>query len=180
MTQPPFEPGDIRIRPAQVEDAGQLADIHLRTWQAAYRDLLSAHYLCGLSATVEQRAAGIGEAIAMRKMSVYVAEQRGLLIAWASFGSSRDADAVPSTGELRAINLLPQVWSQGIGRRLWHKVRQQLLYDGFSQATVWVIQGNQRALGFYQSAGFAQEPETAMTVVENGEPLPLVRYRIRL
>jgi hypothetical protein len=43
---------------------------------------------------------------------------------------------------------------------------------------VWVIQGNQRALRFYETKGFTPQPETAMTVVESHEPLPLVRYRI--
>lgn len=175
-----MERDQLTIRPAQVDDAARLADIHLQTWQAAYRDLLSAQYLDGLSAGVERRAVVLGEAIASLKFSVWVAEQSGQVVAWASFGSSRDADAAPSTGELRAINLLPQVWSQGIGRQLWQEVRQQLIAAGFTQAIVWVIQGNQRALGFYQSVGFVQEPDTATTVVENDEPLPLVRYRVEL
>jgi len=174
------EPVSLKIRPARVDDAAKLAYIHLLTWQAAYRDLLSARYLCGLSADVERRAVSLGEGIANRKISILVAEQGGQLVAWASFGSSRDAGALPSTGELRAINLLPHVWSQGIGRRLWQQVRQQLIAAGFTFATVWVIQGNQRALGFYETIGFIQEPNTAVTVIENDEALPLVRYWIEL
>lgn len=172
--------GPLRIRPAQVEDAAQLAEIHLQTWQATYRGLLSERYLSALSAGVERRAAVLGAAIASRQISVRVAEQGGQLLAWASFGSSRDADALPATGELRAINLLPQVWSQSIGRRLWQEVRQLLIEAGFTAATVWVIEGNQRALRFYQAIGFVEEPGTAVTLFENDEPLPLVRYRILL
>ncbi|WP_110950731.1 GNAT family N-acetyltransferase [Pseudomonas bohemica] len=180
MTATSSESDHLSIRAAQVEDAAQLARIHLQTWQATYVDLLSERYLCGLSAGVERRAIALGEAIASRKMSILVVEQGGQLVAWASFGSSRDADALASTGELRAINLLPRVWSQGIGRQLWQEVRQQLIAAGFTQATVWVIQGNQRALGFYEAVGFVQQPDTAVTVVENDEPLPLVRYRVAL
>lgn len=180
MTLKASATGSLRIRPAQVDDAAQLAEIHLQTWQAAYRDLLSERYLSALSAGVERRAAVLGEAIARREISVWVAEEGSQLVAWASFGRSRDADALPATGELRAINLLPQVWSQGIGRRLWQQVRQQLIAAGFTHATVWVIKGNQRALGFYEAVGFVPEPATAVTVVENDEPLPLLRYRVKL
>ena len=170
----------LTIRPAQVDDAERLADIHLLTWQATYRGLLSEHYLNGLLEGVQRRAVALAEAIAHQTMSVLVVEQGGQLVAWASFGSSRDADALPSTGELRAINVLPQVWSQGMGRRLWQQVRQELAGAGFSQATVWVIQGNQRGRGFYESLGFVQEPQTAVTVMERNEPLPLIRYQVRL
>ena len=180
MTPSSSETEPLGIRPARIDDAPQLAWIHLQTWQAAYRDILSAHYLGGLSAGVERRAVALAKSIDSGKLSVWVAEQGGGLVAWASFGRSRDADALLTTGELRAINLLPQVWSQGIGRRLWQQVRLQLIDEGFTQATVWVIQGNQRAIGFYDAVGFVQEPDTAVTVVENDEPLPLVRYRTAL
>lgn len=166
------------FRPARIDDAPQLAEIHLQTWQAAYRDLLSAGYLAGLEAGVARRAVVLGDGIANGVFSIWVAQLEHRLVAWASFGSSRDADASIETGELRAINLLPEVWSRGIGGGLWQQVRQQLISAGFANATVWVIQGNERASGFYEAIGFVKQPDTAMTVVENNEPLPLVRYRI--
>lgn len=169
---------DATFRPARIDDAPQLAQIHLQTWQAAYRDVLSERYLVGLSAGVARRTEVLGEAIASGTLSIWIAKLGQTLVAWASFGSSRDADASPETGELRAINLLPDVWSRGIGRQLWLQVRQQLINAGYDSTTVWVIQGNQRALRFYETMGFTPQPETAMTVVENHEPLPLIRYRI--
>ena len=172
--------GEIKLRPARVDDAEELAQIHLSTWQVAYRDLLSAGYLAGLANGVARRAEVLADAIATEKMSVQVVEQNGQLVAWASFGSSRDAEAISTTAELRAINLLPQVWSQGIGTRLWRHVCQLLINAGYTAATVWVVQGNDRAIDFYQAAGFVVEPRTHITVVEQGEPLPLVRYRVVL
>lgn len=166
------------FRPACSEDAPQLAQIHLQSWQAVYRGVLSAGYLADLAAGVDRRAERLSDAISHARFSIWVAQLDEHPVAWASFGPSRDADALPGTGELRAINLLPQVWAQGIGKALWQHVRQGLISTGHDSATVWVIQGNQRALGFYQSLGFVRQPDTAATVVENREPLPLVRYRI--
>jgi L-amino acid N-acyltransferase YncA len=168
------------FRPARVEDSAQLAQVHLLTWQATYRGLLSARFLDELAAGLERRATVLAEALAKRTMVLWVAEVEGRIVAWASFGSSRDADATAATGELRAINLLPEVWSQGIGSGLWHIARQALIDAGHTQATVWVVQGNLRAIGFYEALGFIAEPQSATTVVEYDEPLALVRYRIAL
>jgi len=53
---------DATFRPARIDDAPQLAQIHLQTWQAAYRDVLSERYLAGLSAGVARRTEVLGEA----------------------------------------------------------------------------------------------------------------------
>ncbi|SDT96842.1 Ribosomal protein S18 acetylase RimI [Pseudomonas yamanorum] len=172
--------GVLYFRAARVEDAPRLAHIHLQTWQAAYREILSERFLADLNSGVSQRTAFLAQAIGGGTLSVWVVELDGELVAWASFGSSRDVDAPPVTGELRALNLLPGIWGQGIGTRLWGRVREQLIEAGFISATVWVVQGNRRALGFYRALGFVAEPHTAKTVVEHDEPLPLVRYRVQL
>lgn len=172
--------GELYFRPARVEDAPQLAHIHLQTWQAAYREILSERFLADLNGGVSQRTAFLAQALAGGTLSVWVVELDGELVAWASFGSSRDVDASSATGELRALNLLPGIWGQGIGTRLWGRVREQLVDAGYSSATVWVVQGNRRALGFYRALGFVAELHTEKTVVEHDEPLPLVRYRVPL
>lgn len=169
-----------RIRPATPDDAPALAQVNLHTWQATYRNLLSDGYLDALTAQVAERAEVLRDAIARHAYSVWVVEQGGRVVAWASLGLSRDKGTAADSGELRAINLLPEVWAQGLGRRLWETVRDQLQAAGFNTVTVWVIPGNARAVGFYEAVGFVEEPDTATTVIDRGEPLPLVRYRIAL
>lgn len=170
----------IRLRAAQMEDAQQLAHVHLAAWQAAYQDLLSPSYLLALEDKLEQRANVLREAIVQRTMSLGVIERSGQVLGWASFGPSRDAEAGSATAELRAINLLPEVWSQGLGRQLWQVIQENLTRDGYTDVTAWVLAGNERAIGFYQAIGFVREPGSERTVVEDGESLSLVRYRTQL
>ena len=40
------------VRPAAFEDAAQIADVHIRSWQQAYRDLMDQAYLDGLDQTL--------------------------------------------------------------------------------------------------------------------------------
>lgn len=173
-------PDWVRFRPARVEDSPRLAQVHLQTWKAAYRELLSARFLAELSTSVPRRIAVLEDAIAARKMNVWVAHTATEIVGWASFGSSRDVEAAATTGELRALNVVPRAWARGVGSGLWQAARRVLLDEGYACATVWVVEGNVRAVRFYEAAGFSLEPLSAMTVEEYGEPLPLVRYRVRL
>ena len=168
------------IRVAASTDARALASVHLAAWQAAYQDLLSPSYLLALEDKLKQRANVLREAILHRTMSLWVIERSGQALGWASFGPSRDAEAGSATAELRAINLLPEVWSQGLGRQLWQVIQENLTRDGYTDVTAWVLAGNERAIGFYQAIGFVREPGSERTVVEDGESLSLVRYRTQL
>ncbi len=168
------------IRVAASTDARALASVHLAAWQAAYQDLLSPSYLLALEDKLDQRAKLLREAIVQRTMSLWVIERSGQVLGWASFGPSRDAEAGSATAELRAINLLPEVWSQGLGRRLWQVIQENLTRDGYTDMTAWVLAGNERAIGFYQAIGFVREPGSERTLVEDGESLSLVRYRNQL
>jgi hypothetical protein len=79
------------IRTAHPADAAKLAQVHVRSWQEAYRRLLPQAYLDGLDPA--QRLPG-----------------------FAYYGPSRDEDAGPGpTGEVFAIYLLPGAWGQGAG-----------------------------------------------------------------
>jgi hypothetical protein len=49
--------GVMDIRPARMEDVPQIAVVHVRSWQAAYRGLLPQAYLDGLA------EAGFGQVI---------------------------------------------------------------------------------------------------------------------
>lgn len=168
------------LRLADSTDAVQLAKVHLQAWQSAYEGLLSASYLSALESDLERRESVLRDAIVQQTLSVWVAQQGDRVVGWASFGPSRDADAGCATAELRAINLLPEVWSQGIGRRLWRVIADHLMCESYTHVTAWVLQGNERAIGFYQAVGFVHEPGSEQTVVERGEPLALLRYRTQL
>lgn len=100
-------------------DARAIATLHIRSWQATYRGLLSDGYLSALDASIDRRVAFLAKAIEAGSQAIRVAELEGNLVGWSSFGSSRDEDAGAGDGELKAIYLDPQAWGQGIGTALW-------------------------------------------------------------
>jgi GNAT superfamily N-acetyltransferase len=142
-----------RIRPAGPADADALAEVHVRSWQAGYRDLLPADFLAGLS--IPDRAERWRGRLREERppAATTVAELDGELIGFASVGRSRDEDLSPAEWlELNTIYLLPGAWGTGAAGRLL----QAALSDEYPYF-LWVFADNQRAQAFYRKAGFVPD-----------------------
>ncbi len=55
---------------------------------------------------------------------------------------------------------LPEVWGRGVGRALWQADLGALRERGYFEVTLWVLDGNERALSFYEAAGFTADGTT--------------------
>lgn len=168
----------INIRPAVLSDARAIAEVHVKTWQAAYRDIIPDEYLKTLS--VDGREAVWRSSIARGTPELWVADSQSLVIGWVAFGTSRDADAAPDTGELEAIYVLPDHWSTGAGRALWQTAGVRLGQRGFSRVTLWALEDNKRAASFYRAAGFAPDLSSRKELERGSKRLWEIRYTRRI
>jgi ribosomal protein S18 acetylase RimI-like enzyme len=75
------------------------------------------------------------------------------VLGFASTGPAREADD-PAEGELYAFYLDPVAWCRGHGARLHAGAVDRLRSDGFTHARLWVLEKNERALGFYHRQGW--------------------------
>ena len=166
------------IRAARVADAAQIAVVHVRSWQGAYRGLLPQAYLDGLDPAerVGRWERSLAEADAGRT-GVLVADAGGDLLGFASYSPSRDSDAEPGrVGEVDTIYLLPSAWSKGIGRRLMDATLACLASASFVQVTLWVLDSNVRARRFYEAGGWSADGGQKFDE-SRGFPITQVRYR---
>jgi GNAT superfamily N-acetyltransferase len=166
------------IRAACVADAAQIAVVHVRSWQGAYRGLLPQAYLDGLD--VAQRVGRWERSLAERSVGragVLVAEADGALLGFASYSASRDSDADPArVGEIGAIYLLPSAWGKGVGKRLMDAALACLAQAEFVQVTLWVLDSNVRARRFYAAGGWFADGARKLDE-SRGFPIAQVRYR---
>jgi GNAT superfamily N-acetyltransferase len=166
----------VTIRVAEERDAMAIGLVHVRSWQATYRGAFPQEYLDGL----DPFERGVGwqrffhDGIPDR-MSVLVADVEGMVVGFANVGPSRDEDAGGS-GEVRAIYLLSDHWGRGLGRDLMVAALDALNEAGFSEATLWVLDTNDRARGFYEIGGWSPDGATRRDD-RWGFPVPEVRYR---
>ncbi len=174
-------PPDVTIRQAALADVPAIAEVHVRSWQWAYRGQLPDDVLDRLSDTLARRIERFKVELANLPPDDrwWVAEQAGQIVGFAITQPSRDADAPPMTGEVALIYLLSEAAGKGIGRALFAHAVDDLRERGYHQATLWVLESNQRARRFYEAAGWV--PDGADKTEElSGALMHEVRYHIAL
>jgi RimJ/RimL family protein N-acetyltransferase len=162
----------VELRPATAEDAAHLADLQIAAWRAGFSKLLPADF------ELPPREAFLaGADSAMREPGVVktVAEVEGRLAGFCTHGPSRDADAGPEVGEVRALFVGPEHWRRGVGTALVEHALERLREDGYAEVTVWSFRDNAAANALYERHGF--RPDGATQARQPFAGTPEARYR---
>jgi ribosomal protein S18 acetylase RimI-like enzyme len=164
----------MKIRPATVDDANDIARIHVDTWRDAYKGIVPDAYLKDLSK--EKRAATWAGSLLRSPNNTLVATgDIGQILGWVSFGSSRDDDG-SGIGEVYAIYLQSDHWGKGYGKNLLADAENRLSEEGFSTITLWVLELNYRTRRFYEIAGYVADGTKKIITICDCELIEL-RYR---
>jgi ribosomal protein S18 acetylase RimI-like enzyme len=178
----------LTVRPALIDDADQIARLHVRAWQWAYAGIMPDETLAALD--VDARAARWRDTFASSTAAeVRVATHDGQLRGFASFGPYRLAQdrANPDDryGEVYAIYVDPDHVGAGTGQVLMDAAVHRLAERGWQEIRLWVLEANLRARRFYERYGFAIDPGpdgyAAISIDRPGAgpvDLPEVRYRL--
>jgi ribosomal protein S18 acetylase RimI-like enzyme len=142
----------VNVRAARPEDAAEVAGVHVRSWQAAYRGLLSDEYLDGLRPEDRMARYTFGSTDPDQP-STLVATEAEVIRGFVTTGPSRDA-GVAHRGEVFGLYVDPDAWSLGVGHLLMTEARAHLSRRGFTEAVLWVFVGNVRAEAFYRRDGW--------------------------
>ena len=114
-----------------------------------------------------------------RRNGAFVAEEGGRVVGFASFCPSRDEDAPRATGEVPAIYVEPPAMGKGVGRKLLEEATAELRLAGFTRATLWVLEGNERARRFYENEGWTWDGSVSTHMFDCANE-PVVRYAVDL
>ena len=99
------------------------------------------------------------------------------IVGFAGFCPSRDNDADPLVvGEMATLYLLRDHWGTGLGRRLMDAAMSVLGEAGYREATLWVLDANERAQRFYRAGGWRPDG-TVQQDLSHGLKLRELRYR---
>ncbi|MFP3881650.1 MAG: N-acetyltransferase family protein [Actinomycetota bacterium] len=134
------------VRQATLGDAEALAEIHVRSWQAAYAGIFPEEFLDGLDrgrrARWWRRFIGDGA-------TVHVSEADGVV----GFCTAGDSDE-DGWGEVFAIYVHPDHWGEGHGYHLLRAGENRLVEEGHERALLWVLEANGRGRRFYERQGW--------------------------
>jgi ribosomal protein S18 acetylase RimI-like enzyme len=162
----------VTVRPATASDADAIALVQVETWRAAYAGLLPDDIVAGFDVEARQRMWKEAFARPWPDSAVFVAESGGAVLGFISLGACEGEEGV---GELFAIYVSPAHWSTGAGRALIEAGEASMRASGFTEARLWVLEGNERAERFYRAAGWEADGRKVDTF--QGAEVPEIRYR---
>lgn len=157
------------VRPLELGDAEAVARIHVDSWRQAYRGLMPAEVLDGLSP--RNRYLYWKQRFHEGRRAL-VLESGGKVVGFADYGPARESEA----GEIYAIYLDPGIWQKGGGSLLFREALKILKEQGFREVIVRVLEGNTPACRFYEKHGLVRVGELRMIRVA-GLDLPHLTYR---
>lgn len=139
---------------ASEEEAKGKAYVHCAAWKDAYRGLLSQGFL-------DKRTLGFSEERALRAfrcgVSTLLAKDGSEVVGFADYGTYR-GDDLRGAGEVYAIYLLSTYYGKHIGTTLMNAALERM--PECDKVVVWVLEGNERAIRFYESFGFRFDGES--------------------
>lgn len=158
----------MQILPAAVEDAEALTDLHLDAWDEAYAGLMPADVLAHRREARQERVERWRQILGAAESTELLAWEGDSLIGFVSVGPGRDdpEDALPAI-EVLALYVRSRVYGTGVG--------YALLGAGIGSASafLWVLEGNRRAIRFYERQGFVFDGRVKR------EPVGLERRMVR-
>ena len=171
----------VSFRAATVEDAREIAEVHVEGWRWGYPDILPATVLDALD--VDERATRWAAFLTDPRPGdrrVVAVDEGGRIVGFVATGAAGDDVAPPpeGAGELFAIYLRDGWQGRGVGRSLLRQARRALADGGFTTAVLWVFDANVRAREVYEADGWRPDGATGIHRFDGGERAVL-RYEIR-
>lgn len=158
--------GGAAIRPATVEDAAAVAAVYVRSWRAAYAEVLPTEVLASLDeADWARRFRSRRDPARSTLLAFTPGRVVGVVMAGPDRQDSRSA-------EVYAIYVLPEVQGQGVGAALLDAAIAQL---DAAVVRLWCAAENSGSRRFYERRGFVLDGATGSYEI-SGHRLATVRY----
>jgi len=164
---------NIAIRLAVPTDAPGMADIHARSWEVAYKDIIPWAYIKEKSASRRMLWERI---ITEDNTTQYVIQTGSNTVGIMTIASPQDDDLDDSFYELHGIYLHPSVYRQGIGTQAMTFAYGKACALGKNKMTVWVFAENTSSIKFYKKCGFAADGKTK-TLICGEKTMQCIRMR---
>ncbi len=145
--------GGYRVAAPRLDDAAELASVHVRAWREAYRELLPEHFYD--DSARERRQAMWSRLLSEEDVGerVRVARQADHIVGFALRGPAvqHEGHRPVRDEQLYALYVLARWYGRGVG--------QSLLDQCLSgrPAQLWVAKDNARARRFYEKNGFTYD-----------------------
>ncbi|MBR6231764.1 MAG: GNAT family N-acetyltransferase [Alphaproteobacteria bacterium] len=143
----------LKIRPATEKDTLAITTINVLGWKQGYSGLMPNSILDAMVVN-EKRIERMKEVISSAEICL-VAEDESKVVGFLTGGKTRNKD-IPYPYEIYVFYVHPDHWRAGIGTALMQAFKKKIKGAPFG---VYMLDGNERALNFYQKMGGIRCPK---------------------
>jgi len=163
----------VEIRLATPDEAEQIAQVHVKSWQTTYQKIVDEEVLSAMNwedrvDSWRQTIEGMGD-----HAVIYVAVEGDLIIGFLSGGQAR-SELEDCDSEIYAIYLLKESRGKGVGKKLMNQFFKWLVDNGFHSCFVWIAEENPYR-SFYTTLGAEKTEHQGVSRVRANE-IPTVAY----
>ena len=163
----------VTIRLAVPADAPDMAEVHMRSWEIAYKNIIPEEYIKEKNAA---RPAFWKRIITNENQYQCVIQKNGKTVGiMCVVPTPQDDDADGNIGELEGIYLHPDYYRQGIGSQAMEFAYEKARSWGKTLMTLWVFAENVNTIKFYEKCGFIADGKTK--IYEMGKTMNCIRMR---
>jgi RimJ/RimL family protein N-acetyltransferase len=138
----------IKIIPAEVKHARELAMLLVNAWQKAYKEIVPSNVLASFS--IEARTESFANGIKNKTQNTHVCLYENEIAGFVTLGLCRDDDLGKNTGEIWGIYLDPKFWRKNIGTQMASWAIEYLKKEfKVSKIVLWVFKENISSRKFY-------------------------------
>lgn len=166
----------LEVRRAVERDAKAIAQIQASASQSAFKAQFPGEAMPEFD-SLKKSQAYWREAIEFSDPQVFVAVIGEEVVGFVGYDRSRDPKTPATMGEIWALFAHPSQWGQGVGLALWDTAREGLMEEGCTKVTAWVPLGYERALRFFDMAGFKREMTSIKTVLVGLTRIEEIRFK---
>ena len=148
---------NITISLAKPGDAPDMAEIHARSWEAAYKDFIPMEYIKEKNATRPDLWKRI---ITDDNTERYIIQADGKTVGFMHIAIAKDDDIGDDYYELHGLYLHPDFFRKGIGTQAVNFAFDKARELGKRYINVWVFAENENSIRFYEKCGFTADGRT--------------------
>jgi RimJ/RimL family protein N-acetyltransferase len=163
---------NITFRLAIPADAPDMAEIHMRSWEVVYKDIIPEEFIFEKNST---RYSLYKRVITDDNKNTYVIQLNGKTVGIMRVAPPQDDDVSDDFYELHYIYLHPDCFRKGIGTKalifafdIAHNLEKKYM-------NIWVLADNINSRRFYEYCGFIADGK--IRKVEYGKALDCIRMR---
>lgn len=142
----------MQVYEAATSDAEEIARLHVSVWCKTYKSLAPAevHAALGIGFRTEQWLQLLSAEPPIS--NVILAKDGSELVGFCCGGPSSNTE-LNGRGEIKSLYVSAAHHGQGIGRKLFSMMADQLVRAGHSRIALSVVEGNSPAIEFYEHLG---------------------------